>query len=107
MRFHKYRTNSNAYFKKGFFDFYKYYREGGRYHNLLVSGYYDSQTWGALQKCWIGYIIALNKYEYDNEIKYARRIQNLQKELGLEVENFKCLEGLDEGDIKAISENRV
>ena len=93
MRSHKYRTNSNAYFKKSFFDFYKYYREGRRYHNVLGSGYYDSQAWGALHKCWLGYFIALDKGEWDNEIKYASRIQKLQKELGLEVEDFKCLEG--------------
>ena len=70
--------------------------------NILPSRFYDSQTWGALQKCWVGYVIGLKKGEFDNEIKYANRIQNLQKELGLEVEEFKCLEGVDEEDIKLI-----
>ena len=96
MRSHKYRKNYNIIFKKYGFDVGKYYIEGYKYHEILPSDFYDSQTWGALQKCWIGYSIAINKGEYDNEIKYANRIQNLQKELGLEVEYFKCLEGLDE-----------
>jgi len=38
----------------------------------------------------VRYVIALNKGEFDNEIKYANRIQKLQKELCLEVEDFKC-----------------
>ena len=59
---------------------------------------------GALHKCWIGYTIAINKGEYDNEIKYANRIQNLQKELGLEVTEFKCLDSLDEEEIKLSEE---
>jgi hypothetical protein len=53
-----------------------------------------------LHKCWVGYVIALNKGEWDKEIKYANRIQNLLKELGLEVSDFKCLDGLDEEVMK-------
>jgi hypothetical protein len=47
-------------------------------------------------------MIALNKGEFDNQIKYANRIQNLQKQLGLKVEDFKCLKDVDEEDIKLI-----
>lgn len=82
MRSHKYRRYYSSFFKKYGFIRDKYYIEGYRYHELLPSGFYDSQTRGALYKCWVGYVIALNKGEFDNEIKYANRIQKLQKELG-------------------------
>ena len=102
MRSHKYRRYYPAYLYKHGFDVGKYYRIGSRNYEGLPSGYYENQTYGALHKCWVGYSIAINKGEWDNEIKYANRIQKLQKELGLEVEDFKCLEGVDEEDIKAI-----
>ena len=50
-------------------------------------------------------MIALHKSEFNNEIKYANRIQNLQKELGVNVTDFKCLKGLDEDNFKLIDEN--
>ena len=102
MRSHKYRKNYNKIFKKHGWNPGRYYREGYRFHEILPSGFYENQTWGALHKCWVGYSIALNKGEFDNEIKYANRIQNLQKELGEEVTDFKCLDGVNEEDIKAI-----
>lgn len=34
---------------------------------------------------------------------YVNRIQNPQKELGLQIEYFKCMEGVDQ-DIKLIEE---
>ncbi len=104
MRSHKYRRYYPAFLYKHGFNPGRYYREGSRYHKILESLYYDSQTWGALHKCWVGYSIAHNKGEFDNEIKYANRIQNLQKELDLEVSDFKCLEGVDEKDIKLIED---
>ena len=100
MRSHKYRRHYPAFFKKRKFIPGRYYREGSRYHNILESTYYDSQTWGALHRAWIGYTIAINKLEFNKEIYYAQVIQKLQKELGLEVTNFKCLEGLSEEEIK-------
>ena len=36
-------------------------------------------------------MIAQNKWEFDKEIYYAQVIQKLQRELGLEVSDFKCL----------------
>ena len=44
------------------------------------------QSFEALKKCWKGYKIALNQYDYDNMMKYAMRIQKLQSEL----EEPKC-----------------
>ena len=88
----KSRRNSNTFFnKKSRWDFGKYYREGSRYHERVPSGYYTNQTWGALNKCWVGYMIALNKWEFDKEIMYAKRIQKLQRELGEPVSKFDCL----------------
>ena len=91
MRSNTYRRYSPAFLYKHGFNVERYYREGYRYHEILPSDFYKNQIWGALHKCLIGYTIALNKGEFDNEIKYANRIQNLQKELGLEVSDFKCL----------------
>ncbi len=55
---------------------------------MLPSGYYVSQTWGALHKCWIGFIIAKEKLEWEKIDLYAKRIQKLEKELGIELTDF-------------------
>jgi hypothetical protein len=54
----------------------------------LDSGFYENQVWGALHKAWKGYTIAKNKDEYDKMELYARRIQECQHDLGLEVSSF-------------------
>ncbi|HJS63781.1 MAG TPA: hypothetical protein VJ767_02855 [Nitrososphaeraceae archaeon] len=46
---------------------------------------------GALYKAWLGYWITIDKLEPDKEIYYAKVIQKLQRELGLEVSEFECL----------------
>jgi hypothetical protein len=73
----KYKHNPGYYYKKGF-----------QYDYTLPSGYYASQTWGALNKCWIGFVVAKDKYEWDKLEIYARRIQNLEKELEIQVTDF-------------------
>ena len=45
----------------------------------LPSGYFESQTWGALHKCWVGFVIAKEKMEWDKIDLYAKRIQNLER----------------------------
>ena len=74
----------------------------------LETGWYDTQTWGALHKAWLGYVIAKNKGEYDKQIHYASIIQKLQKELDLEVSCFPQL-GLYaiEDEVDDNSENNV
>jgi hypothetical protein len=73
-------------------DPYKGLKYGYKYHhNVLPSGYYVNQGWGALHKAWVGYWIAQDKGEWDREEYYAKVIQKLQKELGLEVSEFECL----------------
>ena len=32
---------------------------------ILSSGYFESQAWGALQRCWVGFVIAKGKMEWD------------------------------------------
>jgi hypothetical protein len=55
---------------------------------MLDSGFFENQVWGALHKSWKGYTIAKNKDEYDKMDLYARRIQECQHDLGLEVSSF-------------------
>jgi hypothetical protein len=47
---------------------------------------------GALQKVWVGYNIAISKWEFDTQIKYAKIIRKLQRDLGLELSDFKFLD---------------
>jgi hypothetical protein len=55
---------------------------------VLDSGFFENQVWGALYKTWKGYTIAKNKDEYDKMELYARRIQELQHDLGLPISSF-------------------
>jgi len=67
----------------------KYYKRGLKNgERILPSGYFESQTWGALHKCWVGFVIAKEKMEWDKIDLYAKRIQNLERELGIEVTDF-------------------
>jgi hypothetical protein len=54
----------------------------------LESFFLENQAWGALHKCWKGYTIAKNKGEDEKMELYARRIQELQHDLGLVVSSF-------------------
>ena len=55
---------------------------------MLDSGFYENVVWGALHKAWKGYVIAKNKGEDDKMKLYARRIQELQHDLGLPISSF-------------------
>jgi hypothetical protein len=55
---------------------------------LLDSGFYDTETWGGLRKCWKGFRIAkvdgdTKKMEY-----YAKGIRKFQRELKISVSEF-------------------
>ena len=91
MRAHKYRRNYNTFYIRHGFDPLKHHRENLKYHERLPSGYKVNQTWGGLHKAWVGYCIARDKLEPAKEIYYAKVIQKLQKELGLEVSEFEFL----------------
>jgi hypothetical protein len=91
VRAHKYRFTFDKFLKLKKWDPYKGYKYGQRYSRMLPSGYYENQVWGALHKAWIGYIIAKNKSQFVRQIKYAKRIRKLQRDLGLELTDFECL----------------
>lgn len=68
---------------------YRYHKKGLKYGDyMLPSVYYTSQTWGALHKCWVGFVIAKDHDEWDNIELYARRIQKLERELEIEITDF-------------------
>jgi hypothetical protein len=87
-----YRASNNKFwkiFRQRISDPYRYYKKGLKYDDyLLPSGYYTSQTWGALHKSWIGFVIAKEKGELDRLEIYARRIMKLERELGIEITDF-------------------
>jgi len=56
-----------------------------------MTQYTKGQTWGALKKCWKAYKIAKAQKDREKMIEYAKRIQSLQKKLGLEVSKFPDL----------------
>jgi hypothetical protein len=56
---------------------------------LLPSGFFVSQTCGALHKSWIGFVTAKENYEWNKLEMYAKRIQKLQRELGIEILIFQ------------------
>ena len=88
MRYHKYRYHYDKWVKQTGWDPFKYEKKGQKYYDILPSLHYENQTWGALQKCWLGFTIAKNKHEDDKLVIYARRIQKLEKQLGRDVTDF-------------------
>jgi hypothetical protein len=58
---------------------------------VLSSLHTENQTWGALHKAWKGFQIGLSKFELEKMRYYARVIQKLQNELGLQVSSFPDL----------------
>jgi hypothetical protein len=82
--------------KKSLYSMYYFYknREKSDYivntgrSKMLESGFFENRVWGALIKAWKGYVIAKNKGEDDKMELYARRIQELQHDLGLEISSF-------------------
>ncbi len=87
-RYHKYRRNYDKWVKRTGWDPFKYEKRGQKYYDILPSLYYTNQTFGALNKCWLGFTIAKNKHEYDKIEMYALRIQKLEKELGRKITDF-------------------
>jgi hypothetical protein len=86
----RYRISNNKFWRiySQRFSF-KYYKRDLKYRDrILPSGFFESQTWGALHKCWIGFIIAKEKRELDKTDLYAERIQKIEKELRIEVTDF-------------------
>lgn len=67
-----------------------YLAKGGQL-KVLDSIYTENQTWGALHKAWLGFVISKNKFEPRRMEYYARVIQKLENELGLSISSFPDL----------------
>ena len=59
---------------------------------LLSSGYYNTQGYACLKQCWTGFRISKVKGNHEKMIWYAKGIQRVEKELGLDVSSFPNLE---------------
>ena len=88
MRYHKYRYNYNKWVKQTGWDPFFFEKKGKKYYDLLASDHYENQAFGALNKCWLGFTIAKNKHEDDKLEIYAKRIQKLERQLGIEITDF-------------------
>jgi hypothetical protein len=85
MHYHKYRYNYDKWVKRTGWNIFFYGNKGKKYYDLLGSDYYENQTYGALNKCWLGFVIAKEHGEWDKLEMYARRIRKLERQLGKEV----------------------
>jgi hypothetical protein len=78
MKSKRYRTSNNKFWK----NYNKkmslaYYKRGLKYgERILPSRCYESQGWDALDKSWLGFVIAKEKMEWDKIGVYAKRITN-------------------------------
>lgn len=82
MRYHKYRYSTDKWMRQKKWDPFKHIKKGYKYYELLPSLYYPNQTYGVLNKCCLGFVIAKEKGEFDKLEIYARRIQKLERQLG-------------------------
>ena len=55
---------------------------------LLDSGFYDTETWGGLRKCWTGFKIAKVDGDTKRMEYYAKGIRKFQRELKISVSEF-------------------
>ena len=61
MKYHKYRYNYDKWVKQTGWNPFEHEKQGQKYYDILPSLYYTNQTYGALQKCWLGFAIAKKK----------------------------------------------
>ena len=55
---------------------------------LLDSGFYDTETWGGLRKCWKGFKIVKSDWDMKKMEYYAKGIRKFQRELKTSVSEF-------------------
>jgi hypothetical protein len=96
-RLRKRNNNSSAYSTKYYYKYrvrnYSHFSKGINYNGnngdeVLKSGYIVGQTWGALHKCWLAYVIEKDKGEPDKMLLYAHLIQKLERGLEIQVNDF-------------------
>lgn len=80
------RKRKNSPYHLGYYRFSKYYSDtankNGSYdkNNILDSGFTVGETWGCLEKAWVGFRAA-KRLENDEDMKlYASVIQRLEKD---------------------------
>ena len=88
------RKRKNSPYHLGLYRLSKYYsgraNKDGSYDRdrILNSGFTVGETWGCLEKAWVGFRAA-KRLENDKDMKlYASIIQRLEKELKIEVDDF-------------------
>ena len=94
---------------------YTYYQKAARDPSSYVvdSGYYSNQTRGALKKAWKGFYAAKRLGITFDMIKYAKVIQRLEKELGVEIKDFPTLglyyfgQALDDEESESASDDTI
>lgn len=69
-------------------------RTGRLKGKLLDSGFYEGQTYGALNKAWLAYIISCKHDDMSRRQYYAAVIQKLERELKIEQYDFPEIKGL-------------
>jgi|SRR5215204_5633089 len=89
MKYHRYRYSFNKWIiRKRKWNPLEHVKKGQKYYDRLPSLYYTNQTYGALNKCWLGFVIAKEHGESDKLDMYARRIQKLERQLGMTITDF-------------------
>ena len=88
------RKRKNNPYRFGFHKYSKYYcdtenkNESYDRDKILDSGFTVGETWGCLEKAWVGFR-ASKRLDNDKDMKlYASVIQRLEKELKIEVNGF-------------------
>ena len=57
MRYHKYRYSFNEWMRQKKWDPFKHEKKAPKYYDLLPLLYYSNQTYGALNKSLVGFVI--------------------------------------------------
>jgi hypothetical protein len=88
------RKRRNNPYWPGFYRFSKYYsctaNENGSYdkNKIIDSGFTVGESWGCLEKAWVGFRAAKRLENVEDMKLYASIIQRLEKELKIEVNDF-------------------
>ena len=88
------RKRKNNPYRLGFYRFSRYYsntvNSQGSYDKdrILESGFTVGESWGCLEKAWVGFRTAKRLENYADMKLYASIIQRLEKELKIEVNDF-------------------
>jgi hypothetical protein len=77
---------------RGFKKYYNFATENGHAicerNRILDSGFTVGETWGCLDKAWVGFRAAKRLENYSDMKLYASIIQRLEKELKIKINDF-------------------